>query len=64
MIENFHLYDIPLDTFWLDLDYMKNKMIFTLDEIAFPAYQLSSLFTRQNLKFVPLLDVQIAVKDH
>jgi len=53
-----------LDTFWLDLDYMKNKMIFTLDEIAFPAYQLNSLFTRQNLKFMPLLDVQVSVKDH
>lgn len=59
----FEYYDIPIDAFWLDLDYMKDKMIFTIDEQKYPADKLNNLMKDYNLKLVPLLDVAIAVND-
>ena len=31
VIQNFKQSKIPIDTMWSDLDYMKNKAIFTVD---------------------------------
>ena len=54
---------MPIDAFWLDLDYMKNKMIFHIEEKTYPPYQVNQLFKNMNLKLVPLLDVGIAKED-
>ena len=31
VLDMFDDYDIPIDAFWLDLDYMKDKVIFSID---------------------------------
>jgi alpha-glucosidase (family GH31 glycosyl hydrolase) len=63
VVSLFQEYEIPLDTFWLDLDYMLNKKIFTVDEISYPPEDLNELMKAYNLRLVPLLDVGIATKD-
>lgn len=64
VVSSFKDYDIPLDAFWFDLDYMKDKMIFTVNEQTYPPSQLNAFFAKENLKLVPLLDVGIATHDH
>lgn len=63
VVDLFESYDIPIDGLWLDLDYMKDKKIFTINEALFPPKQLSQLMKDYKLKLVPLMDVAVAVSD-
>jgi hypothetical protein len=48
---------------WADLDYMKGSRIFTVDELTYPPKDLNNMINDQELHFVPLIDVAIAVDD-
>lgn len=63
VVDLFETYDIPLDGVWLDLDYMQDKKIFTVDSIRYPPNKLNQLIQDYSLKLVPLLDVAVAVND-
>ncbi len=52
-----------MDTFWSDLEYMNNKMIFTVNEATHPSKDLNALIKNENLHFVPLIDVGVAIHD-
>jgi len=49
-----------MDTFWLDIDYMDNKFIFTTDEKHFKASDLNALKRKYNKKMVPIIDPSVA----
>ena len=36
VVANYDIFDIPLDTMWLDIDYTDDKKYFTWDRINFP----------------------------
>lgn len=59
----FRHHDIPLDAFWLDLDYMQDKVIFTVNEQNYPSRNLNQIFTASDIKLVPLIDVGFAIND-
>lgn len=63
VVNLFESYDIPLDGIWLDLDYMKDKKIFTVDSNTYPPHKLNQLIKSFNLRLVPLMDVAVAVND-
>ena len=42
---------------------MNNKMIFTVNEETHPSREINALIKDQNLHFVPLLDVGVAIHD-
>lgn len=63
VVDLFKSYDIPLDGFWLDLDYMKDKRIFSVDSVRYPPHKLNQMIKDYSLKLVPLLDVAVAVND-
>lgn len=63
VVEEFKKYRLPLDCVWVDLDYMKDKKIFTINEVAFPPKDLNEMIVKSELHFVPLLDVAIALND-
>jgi len=41
VINLFRHHDLPIDAFWLDLDYMDDKFIFTINERTYPSKQLN-----------------------
>lgn len=50
---------IPLDTVWLDIDYMKDYEDFTIDEIRFPIERLNKI--AEKYKVIPIVDAGIKV---
>ena len=63
MVRKYNENDIPLDTFWSDLEYMSRKMIFTINENTHPSKELNALIKNEELHFVPLLDVGVSIND-
>lgn len=63
VVEGYERSDIPLDTMWNDLDYMKQKAIFTIDETAYPSSSLNKLLKDKNLHWIPLIDVGVSLSD-
>ena len=63
VIEKYEKNDLPLDTMWNDLDYMRQKAIFTIDETAYPSSKLKSLLENKNLRWIPLIDVGVSLLD-
>jgi alpha-glucosidase (family GH31 glycosyl hydrolase) len=43
VIKKYNENDIPLDTFWSDLEYMDKKMIFTINENSHPSKEINAL---------------------
>ena len=48
---------------WSDLDYMKSKSIFTLDETNYPGDKMRSLLSDNDLHYIPLIDVGVCLED-
>ena len=63
VVQNYTLYDLPLDTMWADIDYMDDYKIFTVSQTRYPnlAANVSKLHER-NMTFVPIMDVGVAVR--
>jgi len=62
--ENYVAYELPIDTFWGDIDILQDYRIFTLNEKNFKdlpnlIYELHE----NNYKFVPIVDIGFPVKE-
>jgi len=57
---------IPLDTQWMDIDYMQNYKDFTLDSVNFPQAEVSSFVSQLHANgqhFVPIIDPGIFIQE-
>ena len=62
--ENYVAYELPIDTFWGDIDILKDYRIFTLDEKNFGDLpNLIHELHENNYKFVPIVDLGFPMKD-
>lgn len=62
IIDSMRAANIPLETIWLDIDYMNQYRDFTLDPISFPPSGAKEFFERlhaDNQHFVPIVDAAI-----
>jgi len=64
VVESMRAFDIPLETIWLDIDYMDQYRDFTLDPVTFPPSEAADFFrwlhgNRQH--FVPIVDSAIYI---
>ena len=62
--ENYIVYELPIDTFWGDIDILQDYRIFTLNEKNFKdlpnlIYELHE----NNYKFVPIVDIGFPMKE-
>ena len=68
MVAGYQNAKIPLDTQWMDIDYMQNYRDFTTDSTNFPTAQVKSFVDSlhsQGMHFVPITDPGIMVyPDH
>ena len=60
VVESFVNNDIPLDTFWLDIDYMRSKFCFSVNEEDFSSLSMKNLKMKYKKKFVVITDPTIA----
>lgn len=49
---------------WSDLDYMKDKAIFTVDTVNYPPRKMRELMSNKNIHYIPLIDVGVSTADH
>mmetsp|Transcript_34373 Transcript_34373/g.75764 ORF Transcript_34373/g.75764 Transcript_34373/m.75764 type:complete len:898 (+) Transcript_34373:22-2715(+) len=66
VVANYSAAGIPLDTQWVDIDYMQNYRDFTLDSVAFPQTEVAAFVDSlhaQGMSFVPIIDPGIMVVD-
>ena len=62
--ENYIAYELPIDTFWEDIDILQDYRIFTLNENEFKDLpNLISELHQNNYKFVPIVDIGFPMKD-
>ncbi|KAF2637359.1 hypothetical protein P280DRAFT_482813 [Massarina eburnea CBS 473.64] len=64
IVQTFKDFDIPLETIWLDIDYMDQYRDFTLDPVAFPPSGVNEFFDwlhGNNQHFVPIVDAAIYI---
>lgn len=54
---------MPIDTIWSDLDYMDQKMIFTVNPITHGGNSLNNMMKNHQVSFIPLMDVGVSTKD-
>ena len=62
--ENYVAHELPIDTFWGDIDILQNYRIFTLNEEHFSELpNLIHELHENNYKFVPIVDIGFPVKE-
>ena len=62
--ENYVAYELPIDTFWGDIDILQDYRIFTLNENNFKNLpNLIHELHENNYKFVPIVDIGFPVKE-
>lgn len=64
VVETMRAFNIPLETIWLDIDYMDQYRDFTLDPVSFPQSGVTEFFDflhSSNQHFVPIVDAAIYV---
>jgi alpha-glucosidase (family GH31 glycosyl hydrolase) len=64
VVANYSAAGIPLDTQWMDIDYMQNYRDFTLDAAQFPQSEVAQFVDRLHTDgqhFVPIVDPGIMV---
>jgi alpha-glucosidase (family GH31 glycosyl hydrolase) len=65
VVANYSAAGIPLDTQWMDIDYMQNYKDFTLDSVDFPQSEVASFVNQLHANgqhFVPIIDPGIMVQ--
>lgn len=65
IVENYKNANIPLDTQWMDIDYMQNFLDFTTDSVNFPLNEMTAFVNelhQSGMKFVPIIDPGIMTK--
>ena len=64
VFENYIAYELPIDTFWGDIDILQNYRIFTLNETDFSDLpNLIHEMHEKNYKFVPIVDIGFPMKE-
>lgn len=64
LIENFRKNSIPCDAIYLDIDYMKDFMDFTVEDKQFPNFKKWIGDKKsQGIKIVPIIDAGVKIKD-
>jgi alpha-glucosidase len=64
VVETLRRFDIPMETIWLDIDYMDQYRDFTLDPVTFPPSGVKEFFEylhSNNQHFVPIVDSAIYI---
>ncbi|KNG46673.1 glycoside hydrolase family 31 protein [Stemphylium lycopersici] len=64
IVETLRDFDIPMETIWLDIDYMDQYRDFTLDPVTFPPSNVTEFFGwlhGNNQHFVPIVDAAIYI---
>ena len=62
--ENFIAYELPIDTFWADIDILQDYRIFTLNEKHFKDLpNLIYEMHQNNYKFIPIVDIGFPMKE-
>ena len=62
--ENYVLYELPIDTFWGDIDILQDYRIFTLNEKKFGDLpNLINELHQNNYKFIPIVDIGFPIKE-
>ncbi len=62
--ENFRKNDIPCDAIYMDIDYMQDYKIFTVDQKAFPRFEsFVKEMGEQGFKLVPIIDPGVKVEE-
>jgi alpha-D-xyloside xylohydrolase len=67
VVANYRSAGIPLDTQWMDIDYMEAYRDFTTDSINFPLVETQKFVTQlhtDGMKFVPIIDPGIMVYEN
>lgn len=66
VVANYSAASIPLETQWVDIDYMDRYLDFTLDPVLFPQQEMAALVDKlhgDDQYFVPIVDPGIYVSD-
>jgi lysosomal alpha-glucosidase len=64
VVQKYRNLSIPLDTMWSDINYMDNYQDFTVDKVNFGNLsQVVNQWHGDNLHYVPIVDIGIAVKN-
>ncbi|KAF2661862.1 glycoside hydrolase family 31 protein [Lophiostoma macrostomum CBS 122681] len=64
IVDTFKAFDIPLETIWLDIDYMDQYRDFTTDPVTFPLSEAKAFFDQlhgDGQHFVPIVDSAIYI---
>ncbi|KAF1851321.1 glycoside hydrolase family 31 protein [Cucurbitaria berberidis CBS 394.84] len=64
IVETMRAFNIPMETIWLDIDYMDQYRDFTLDPVTFPSSGVADFFGwlhEHNQHFVPIVDGAIYI---
>ncbi|KAF7446896.1 Alpha-glucosidase, family 31 glycosyl hydrolase [Pyrenophora tritici-repentis] len=64
IVETLRAFEIPMETIWLDIDYMDQYRDFTVDPVSFPASEVADFFGwlhGNNQHFVPIVDSAIYI---
>ena len=62
--ENYVAYELPIDTFWGDIDMLQDYRIFTLNDKEFKDLpNLINELHQNNYKFVPIVDIGFPMKE-
>ncbi|KAH7357582.1 glycosyl hydrolases family 31-domain-containing protein [Pyrenochaeta sp. MPI-SDFR-AT-0127] len=64
IVETMRAFNIPMETIWLDIDYMDQYRDFTLDPVTFPPSEAADFFGwlhGNNQHFVPIVDGAIYI---
>lgn len=64
IVDTFRAFDIPLETIWVDIDYMDQYRDFTVDPVTFPLSGVKEFFDylhSKNQHFVPIVDAAIYI---
>lgn len=65
IVDNYKSAGIPLDTQWMDIDYMQNYKDFTVDSVNFPQSEMKSFVDelhQNGMKFIPIIDPGIMIQ--
>lgn len=66
VVEKYREHNLPLETMWLDIDYMNHYENFTIDPVAFPAGKVEKFIQKLHAngqKIIPIVDPGIKMKE-
>lgn len=63
VVENFKKNNLPIDSIYLDIDYMQQYKNFTVDQKSFPNFEkLVKDLLEENIKLVPIIDAAVRIE--